>query len=147
MLVCSRINHRGTSPSRFHLQMLPFIEQHTALPGCCCQTEGSLGRCIGTRQAWQAAPLNCSFIGKWVLSELACPSFTGFLPPKQMGTNLSMPGNEHAHQVGTPDKRFVSCTWCHPVQTAQAHCCAVERLHRNYPQMLILESIIKESWT
>lgn len=53
------------------------------------------------------------------------PPSTGLLPPKQMGTNVSVLGSKHAHPLGAPNKRFVSHTWCHPNQTAKARCCVI----------------------
>lgn len=60
-LVCHRINQRATLPTSFHPQMLPIAEKHTGLAWCSCQTEGSLGRHVGTYCAQQAAPLNLLF--------------------------------------------------------------------------------------
>lgn len=61
VLVCSRVNQRATLPTSFHPQMLPIAEEYTALSCCTCQTEGSLGRHVGTYCAQRAVPLNLLF--------------------------------------------------------------------------------------
>lgn len=98
--------------------MLPIVELHAALFRHCCQTEGSLGRSVGTLCVLRAAPPEpASPLANEPSRNWLVPPSKGLLPPKQMGTNVSVPGSKHAHQVGAPIEILVSQTWRHLIQT------------------------------
>lgn len=121
-------------PPASHRQMLPTAEPHAALFGRCCQTEGTLGRSVGTRCVLQAACLN--ELLHWQTSLLGtglCHPPQASCLPNRWAQTLSVPENKHAHRLGAPDTRFVSPTQRHPIQTANAHCWVVWDVAKELP--------------
>lgn len=142
MTACSRIHHRGHITASFP----------SADVAHCRAARGLVQVLLPNRRfSWQecwhtlcsagcspepAPPLANEPSQNWLV-----PPSKGLLPPKQMGTNVSVPGSKHVHPVGAPNKRFVSHTWHHLVQTAKHTAVSYEVLRRNYSRILILGPI------
>lgn len=74
-------------PPASRRQMLPIAEQHAALFGRCCQTEGTLGRSVGAHCVLPAARLNQLL--HWQMSLLG----TGLCHPRRPASQTD--GHKH----------------------------------------------------